>query len=210
MENLNCFEKGLLKYLPSQCFEKLISIKIGIAGCGGIGSNCASTLVRCGFRQFLLVDSDRVEASNLNRQFYTDNQVGYLKVEMLQQNLLEINNKLLIQTCQKQINSENIKSILGPCDVIVEAFDNVSSKKLLTQTFLHTDKLIVTVSGMGGYGDCDSMMSRQIKDTFFMVGDFTSEVTDRVHPYAPKTKIAAAKQADIIFNYYMQDCTHCI
>jgi len=206
MRDLNRFEKGLLRYLSRDCFEKLAKIKVGIAGCGGIGSNCAHNLVRCGFNKFVLIDSDCVDASNLNRQFYFDKQVGYPKVEMLQQNLLAINDKLSIQTFQKRINSDNIEYLLGQCDVIVEAFDDMESKKRLTETFIKTEKLVITISGMGGYGDCDAIICRKIKDNFFMVGDCISEVTDIVHPYSPKANIAAAKQADIIFNYYMQDC----
>jgi len=206
MEDLNRFEKGLLRYLSPDCFEKLINVQIGIAGCGGIGSNCAHNLVRCGFKRFVLVDSDCVDDSNLNRQFFFDIQVGQSKVEMLQQTLLAVNNKLLIQPIQDKINSDNIQQILGQCDVIVEAFDDVLSKKILTETFLHSEKLLVTVSGMGGYGDCDDIICKKIRDNFYMVGDGMSEVTDSLHPYSPKTNIAAAKQADIIFNYYMQAC----
>jgi len=206
MENLNLFEKGLLRYLSDDCLVKLKKIKIGIAGCGGIGSNCAHHLVRCGFKEFVLIDSDCVDTSNLNRQFYFDSQVGYPKVDMLKQNLLAINNKLLIQAFQKQINSDNIAQLLGQCDVIVEAFDDVISKKMLAETFLNSDKLVVTVSGMAGYGASDAITCKKIKNNFYMVGDDISEVTDVAHPYSPKTNIAAAKQADIIFNYFMQDC----
>jgi sulfur carrier protein ThiS adenylyltransferase len=206
MDSLNRFEKGLLRYLSHDCLEKLKNIQIGIAGCGGIGSNCAHNLVRCGFQKFVLVDSDCVDISNLNRQFFFDNQVDHSKVDMLQHNLLAINNKLLIKNIQEKINSDNIKQILGQCDVIVEAFDDVLSKKILAETFLNSEKLVVTVSGMGGYGDCDAIICKKIKDNFYMVGDGLSEVTEIVHPYSPKTNIAAAKQADIIFNYFMQDC----
>ena len=204
MNDLNRFEKGLLRYLPPECLKTLMRIKIGIAGCGGIGSNCAHYLVRCGFKNFVLIDPDNVDESNLNRQFYFDTQAGYPKVEMLQQNLLSINNNLSIQTIQMQVNADNIETFLGQCDAIVEAFDNVQSKKILTEAFLHSEKLVVTVSGMGGYGEPDAIICRKIKNNFYMVGDCMSEITNRVHPYAPKTNIAAAKQADIIFNYYLQ------
>jgi len=203
MKQLNRFEKGLCRYLSPDCLKKLSTIKVGIAGCGGIGSNCAQNLVRCGFNQFVLIDSDCVDESNLNRQFFFDAQVGFPKVEMLQQNLLKINSNLSIKTIQTQLNAENIEKMLGQCDVIVEAFDDVVLKKILAQTYLNSEKLVVTVSGMGGYGNSDAICCRQIKDNFYMVGDGVSEISDRVHPYAPKTNIAAAKQADIIFNYYM-------
>jgi sulfur carrier protein ThiS adenylyltransferase len=206
MNELNPFEKGLLRYLTREPLEKLEKIKIGIAGCGGIGSNCAHYLVRCGFKKFVLIDPDLVDESNLNRQFYFDNQVGFPKVEMLQQNLIAINNNVSIQKIQMQISADNIESCLGQCDVIVEAFDNVKSKKILTEAFLNSKKLVVTVSGMGGYGDPDAIICRKIRNNFYMVGDGKSEITNRVFPFAPKTNIVAAKQADIIFNYYLTNC----
>jgi sulfur carrier protein ThiS adenylyltransferase len=205
MNKLNRFEKGLQRYLLPDCIEKLATIKIAIAGCGGIGSNCAHNLVRCGFTQFLLIDSDCVDESNLNRQFFFDTQVGFPKVEMLQQNLLAINSHLSIQTIQTYLDVDNIEEMLGHCDAIVEAFDDVVSKKMLAEMYLNSEKLVVTVSGIGGYGNSDAIHCSRIKENFYMVGDGESEITERVHPYSPKINIAAAKQADIIFNYFIQD-----
>lgn len=54
-------------------------MKIGIAGAGGIGSNVAANLVRSGVTSLKIVDFDRVESSNLNRQFYFSDQIGCLK-----------------------------------------------------------------------------------------------------------------------------------
>jgi sulfur carrier protein ThiS adenylyltransferase len=58
-------------------------MNIGIAGVGGIGSNVAVNLVRSGIASLKIVDFDRVEPSNLNRQFYFHDQIGRLKVEAL-------------------------------------------------------------------------------------------------------------------------------
>ena len=62
-------------------------MKIGIAGVGGIGSNVALNLVRSGVMQLKLIDFDRVEPGNLNRQFYFADQIGLFKVEALKINL---------------------------------------------------------------------------------------------------------------------------
>ena len=67
---------------------------VGIAGAGGLGSNCAAHLVRVGFRKLKLVDFDVVETGNLDRQFYFADQVGMYKVEALRQNLLRISSDL--------------------------------------------------------------------------------------------------------------------
>ena len=65
-------------------------MRIGIAGAGGIGSNVAMLLVRAGFTKFTIVDFDYLEQSNLNRQFYFEDQLGKSKVESLKINLERI------------------------------------------------------------------------------------------------------------------------
>jgi len=62
-------------------------MKIGIAGAGGIGSNVARHLAQAGTSHLLLVDFDVVAPDNLNRQFYSMDQIGRLKVDCLKQNL---------------------------------------------------------------------------------------------------------------------------
>jgi sulfur carrier protein ThiS adenylyltransferase len=201
---MNDFEKGLCKYVSIAFLNKAKQIQIGIAGCGGIGSNCAHNLVRCGFKNFLLVDHDVIEASNLNRQFFFLNQTDHPKVDMLKQNLLAINPDLNIKAVQKKITEKCMESLFQSCHVIVEAFDDVIYKKMLTEKYLHSNKLVVAVSGIAGSGDSDEIVIRKLNKTFYMVGDFKSEISDNVHPYSPKINIAAAKQADIIFNYYKE------
>ncbi len=56
---------------------------IGIVGVGGIGSNVAVNLVQSGVRRLKIIDFDRVEPSNLNRQFYFSDQIGRLKAILL-------------------------------------------------------------------------------------------------------------------------------
>ncbi|MBM4272653.1 MAG: sulfur carrier protein ThiS adenylyltransferase ThiF, partial [Deltaproteobacteria bacterium] len=64
---MNDFEKSLAEVLGEENLIKIQETRVGIAGAGGLGSNCALFLVRCGFRKLRIVDSDVVEMSNLNR-----------------------------------------------------------------------------------------------------------------------------------------------
>lgn len=192
------FEKGLERFLGKHALEKIRSAHIGIAGAGGLGSNCAFNLVRCGFRRFTIVDFDVVEASNLNRQFYFTGQEGYSKVEMLKANLLRINPDLEIDTFNQVIDSENISLFFDKCDGIVEAFDATESKKLIVETFMNSGRLLVAASGIGGFGNSDAIRVTKIREMFYIVGDRVSEVTDSLPPLSPGVNIAAAKQADVI------------
>ena len=106
-------------------------MNIGIAGVGGIGSNVALNLVRSGIDRLTLVDFDRVEPSNLNRQFYFADQVGRLKVEALAENLRRIRTGLRLVTRAERIDPHNCRVLFADCELIVEGLDRIGDKKML-------------------------------------------------------------------------------
>lgn len=201
--DMDGFDKALLRYLPLEYLEKISDVIIGVAGCGGIGSNCAHNLVRCGFKRFLLVDYDTVEPSNLNRQFFFYDQIGKEKVEMLKNNLLMINPDLDIKTAAERVTPDNMREIFKECRVIIEGFDDPVAKREIVEGFIGSKKLIVAVSGIAGSGNSDLIVTKRLKENFYVVGDLKSEVSETLHPYSPYISIAAAKQADIVLNYFL-------
>lgn len=177
--------------------------RIGIAGAGGLGSNCAHVLVRCGFEKLRIADFDKVTLSNLNRQLYYPSHLGKTKVKCLAETLLQINPQLQVETFPVRVDSTNIHQVFDCCDVIVEAFDNPVCKAMLIEEYWGSDKLLVAVSGIGGFGEADRVVTRKIRKNTFVIGDNSSEVSDHVKPYAPSVMIAAAKQADVILNWVL-------
>ena len=186
--------------------EKIRKIRVGIAGAGGLGSNCTVHLVRTGFTQFTVADFDRVEASNLNRQFYFQDQVGHKKTDMLKENLLRINPALDVRTLDIKLDEKNIGDVFEDCHIIVEALDKAEDKAMVSRVFMKSVKLLVSVSGIGGWGDSDRIKTTKIKENFFMVGDMVSEVGEAMPPTSAIVAIAAAKQADIILRYVIGPC----
>jgi sulfur carrier protein ThiS adenylyltransferase len=198
---MNDFEKSLLKYFTAKQLKKIQNIKVAIVGAGGLGSNCAFNLVRCGFKKFTICDFDSVELSNLNRQFYFNAQVGMPKVEALKENLLKINLGLEISALKITVTPKNIKSLFSDCDAIVEAFDKVVGKKMMVEAYIKSDKFFVLASGIAGWGNSDEIKTRRINKTFHIVGDMKSEVSVELPPCSPRVNIAAAKEADIILEW---------
>nr|WP_282432142.1 sulfur carrier protein ThiS adenylyltransferase ThiF [Desulfurispora thermophila] len=180
-------------------------VKIGIAGAGGLGSNCAQFLVRSGFTRLKIVDYDRVEVSNLNRQFYFAHQVGRLKVEALGENLAAINPHLQLELLPVKIQESNVGELFADCDALVEALDRAETKRLLVETYWNTGKLLVAASGLAGWGRVDAIAVHRIKDNFFLVGDRCSEVSAQLPPVAPAVVTAAAKQADVVVSYFWRE-----
>lgn len=150
-------------------------MKIGIAGVGGIGSNVALNLVRSGVSGLKIIDFDRVEPSNLNRQFYFTDQVGLTKVDALVINLCRINPQLRIEAMAQRIDATNCAQLFTDCDLIVEGFDRQADKKMLFETFADT-KTVVSACGIAGC-DLATIRSRRIGNGY-IVGDFTTDCAE--------------------------------
>ena len=118
-------------------------------GIGGVGSWCAESLVRTGLLNLTIVDSDRVDITNVNRQLMaTTKTVGEVKTIALKERLLEINpdaNITDIQEIYSRDTADDFK--LEDYDIIIDAIDSLSSKAHLIQNAV--DKEAIFVSSMG-------------------------------------------------------------
>lgn len=200
---MNHFEKALEKHLGVDNLRAIQGVQIGIAGAGGLGSNCAVHLVRSGFKQLVLVDYDQVDYTNLNRQFYFLNQVGAPKVHALKENLIKINPDIEISAIIRKLDASNIKETFKNCHVVVEAFDNAACKRMIVETFMQSNKLLVAASGIAGWGQSDDIKVRKIRENFYLVGDMVSAVGEDCPPVSPRVNVVAAKQADVVLNYVL-------
>lgn len=198
---MNHLENELIKQIGEINFKKIQSVRIGIAGAGGLGSNCSFNLTRLGFKHFKIVDFDKIEYSNLNRQFFFYNQVGMKKIDALKANLTLINPDLDIEAIDTILTYDNLYDIFDDCDIVVEAFDKADCKKMIIETFLNSEKFLVSASGLAGFGNADDIVTKKVKDNFYIVGDLVSGVDENTPPLSPRVNIAAAKQADVILDY---------
>ncbi|GFI28542.1 molybdopterin-synthase adenylyltransferase [Lachnospiraceae bacterium] len=98
--------KEALKLRHGEILQKKFSeSRVAVCGLGGLGSNIAIALARAGVGTLILIDFDRVDISNLNRQQYKANQVGLPKTEALASNLLEIAPYLTLVTHTVRISN---------------------------------------------------------------------------------------------------------
>lgn len=201
---MNDFEKALAETLGKKNLDRIQKVKVGIAGAGGLGSNCALFLVRSGFKKFRLVDFDVVENSNLNRQFFFTAQVGRRKVDALKENLLLINPDLEIEALPERIEKVNARDLFVGCEVVVEALDRAEYKKMLVEANMNSGKLLVAASGLAGWGRSDGIRIHRVKEHFFIVGDLVSGAGPGCPALAPGVNVAAAKQADVVLSYYLE------
>lgn len=186
--------------------EKLKGICVGIAGCGGLGSNCTMALARAGVGTLVIADFDIVTLENLNRQYYFRDQVGQKKVLALKENIGKVNPDIDVQTHDVLLGPDEVVDIFKNCQVIVEAFDRADMKLMIIETVTERfpDKFIIAGSGLAGYGENNALRTRRLGN-LFICGDETSEVSAELPPLAPRVGVVAALQANQVLEIVLDD-----
>lgn len=198
---------GLAAYLPAAALARLGRARVGIAGAGGLGSNVAALLTRCGLKHFIVVDGDTVAPSNLNRQFFWPEDVGRPKVLALRDRLLELEPGLDFEARQEWLTADTVCGLFAGCDLVVEAVDEAGLKARLTQALLEGGFFVVAASGIGGCGLAPLAVKR-LGANLICVGDFATAVTENTPPLAPRVMQAAALQADVVLARLLaSDCS---
>ncbi|MBI5807300.1 MAG: sulfur carrier protein ThiS adenylyltransferase ThiF [Ignavibacteriales bacterium] len=184
-------------------FEKIKSIlstkNVGIAGCGGLGSNCAVALARVGIGKLVLADFDIIEESNLNRQYFFYDQIGKPKVFSLKENILRINPSIKIEEYNIKLGEKEIVDLYKNCDVIVEAFDKAEMKEMIVETVqtFFPEKYLVCGVGLAGWGGNDLIRTERFGN-LFVVGDQLNETNEDDPPLAPRVGIVANMMANVV------------
>lgn len=179
---------------------------IGIAGAGGLGSNCAISLARTGIGNLVIADFDIIDESNLNRQYYFYDQIGQKKIIALKENIEKVNPKVNVKAHDLKLDENSIKEIFKDCDIIVEAFDLAEMKKMLIETVLinFPEKYIIAGIGIAGWGDNNALKTEQ-HEKLFICGDQKTEVSNELPPLAPRVCIAANMQANIALQILLKN-----
>lgn len=127
-----CFERVRL-LIGEESYRRLSHSKVIIFGVGGVGSWCAESLVRSGVIDITLVDTDRVDITNINRQLpATYATIGEIKVDVMKKRLLEINPEAKITAIRQFYTGETAEQFrLSDYDYIIDAIDVLKDKALL-------------------------------------------------------------------------------
>lgn len=204
MQNIQVTEEEIRKALVSRHTEgiqaRISAARVAVAGLGGLGSNIAVSLARLGVGHLHLIDFDRVDVTNLNRQQYFADQVGMPKTEALRENLLRINPWLDLRTDCLRVTEENAAGLLRDDTYICEAFDVAEQKAMFVRTVLEQlpEKYLVAASGMAGYGNGNEIHTRRVASRFYLCGDEKTEAAAGRGLMAPRVALCAAHQANMV------------
>ena len=151
---------GLL--MGAEAVNAFSRLRVIVFGVGGVGGWCAESLVRSGVGHVTVVDSDRVCASNVNRQVMaTSRTVGQMKVEALQERLLEINPAAEVVAVARVYSAETADTFdLGNFDYVVDAIDSLRAKAHLINAVTRLERPTL-VSSMGAARKTDPFRIRQ-------------------------------------------------
>ncbi len=136
------------RMIGAEALVRLKAARVAIFGLGGVGGWCAESLVRSGVQKLLLVDSDCVATTNINRQVMaTTKTIGRVKVEVLAERLREINPSVEIETRAEVYNATTAGSFaLENYDYVIDAIDSLTEKALLIRHALSVPSVTLFAS----------------------------------------------------------------
>lgn len=144
----------------------LMAKKVAVCGNGGVGSIIPLALLRSGIYKFVLVDFDRVDNSNLNRQFaYTMDDVGRCKVDSLSSHMQQLRKEVEIDIVFSKINNDFDFKIFDNCDYVFDCIDDIGAKVLLIKYCKDHDIKIISSLGMGNRLDPTKVVITKLNKT---------------------------------------------
>ena len=138
-------------------YEGQLSLKnssVLCIGAGGLGSSVLLYLAAAGIGKIGIVDNDKIELSNLNRQIIYDyNDVGKYKVDVAKKRIKNINKNIFIKSYKLRLNKNNILNIIQDFDIICDGTDNFETRLLINDFCLKMRKVLISaaVSGFDGH-----------------------------------------------------------
>lgn len=112
--------------------EALRQKRILVVGCGGLGGHIIDQLARIGVGFLRVVDGDVFEASNLNRQLLSSVPLlGVSKAKAAADHIARVNPDVTVESVQTFLTEGNATEILAGCDIVMDALDNIPSRRIL-------------------------------------------------------------------------------
>ncbi len=165
MEN---WKDRTLLLLGDKKLKQLEESHVLIVGLGGVGAYAAEQIVRSGIGELTIIDSDKVNPSNINRQLIALNStINVAKTSLMQARLLDINPQLKLHVTNEFLDDSNIQDIVkNSFDYVVDAIDTLTPKVDLINHCFKNDIPLISSMGAGGRLDPSKVQIADISDTF--------------------------------------------
>lgn len=125
------YERNIPALTEAECLC-LQQKRVLVVGCGGLGGHIIDQLARIGVGFLRVVDGDVFEETNLNRQLLSDVSVlGISKAKAATAHIARVNPNITAEAVEEFLTPENAAGLLNGCDIVMDALDNVPSRKIL-------------------------------------------------------------------------------
>lgn len=142
--------------------ERLKEATVLVAGVGGLGCTSALYLAAAGVGRIILVDNDRVDITNLNRQvLHWEDNLGDLKTDSAGAKLAKFNSDIDIQAVDLEITSNNVSSMLNDVDLVVDGLDNYATRAIINQACVNRSVPFIHAAIYGLSGQLMTIMPGQ-------------------------------------------------
>lgn len=178
--------------IGEEAIKKLNNSKVAIFGIGGVGSFVVEGLVRAGIENFILVDNDKIDLTNLNRQIIaTHKTIGKYKVEIAKERILEINPNAKIEIFQEFFMPESKEILDETVDYIVDCVDTVTAK---IELVVRANKLNIPIISSMGTGN-------KLDPTKFEVSDiYKTSICPLAKVMRRELRIRGVKKLKVVYS----------
>ncbi|MCS7281383.1 MAG: HesA/MoeB/ThiF family protein [Desulfobacterota bacterium] len=175
--------------------KKLKNAAVFIAGVGGLGSISAFYLAAAGVGRLVIVDKDSVDLGNLNRQIiHTTYDLGKKKVESAKEKLERLNPYVKIETVSTEINEDNVLSLIGDCQIIVDAMDNIEGRRIMNKA-AYSKRIPYVFGGVEGFNGMVTVFVPGETACFECIFPRNPEKKEEIGVIGPSPGIIASIQA---------------
>ena len=148
-------------------FNKIKNTKILLVGVGGVGGFAYEALIRSGFQNITIIDKDKVELSNLNRQLIANlKTINKPKVDIAKSNALNINENIKINAIEAYLNKDNINILENDYNYIIDACDTLNTKLELIRYAQTNNIKIISSMGVGNRVDASKIEVSTLDKTY--------------------------------------------
>ena len=179
---------------------------VGIAGLGGLGSNIAMMLARAGVGKLIIADHDNVDISNMTRQNYYYRHLGMKKTDATVELLSFMDPNIEIEKHFVKLDPDNLEGIFNECNIVCEALDDPKEKAMLINNLLikHPDVIVVSGSGMAGYGKSNDIRTEHAMKRLYVCGDGIDMEFWNSVMMSPRVNICAGHMANTVIAVLMK------
>lgn len=173
-----------IKLIGEDKFKILQNKTVLIVGLGGVGGYALEGIVRSGIKNIKIVDYDKVEITNINRQIIAlENNIGKNKVDVCKERALGINPNLNVGTICDKLISDNYQVILQNVDYVIDACDDINAKKLIITYCLKNKIKFISCMGTGNKFHPELLTITDLRKTTY------DKLAKKLRNWAVKSKI---------------------